>query len=115
MPGDPYADAATDVENSNSDNVFPDKYSLSQNYPNPFNHSTVICYSLPKQSDVTISIFNLLGQNVKKIENKNQTAGQHEINWDGTGQSGRAVASGIYFYQIEAGDYNESKKMIMLK
>ena len=109
------SNAATDIENSISDKNLPEKYSLSQNYPNPFNPSTVISYSLPRQSDVTISIINLLGQNVRTIINENQVAGKHELIWDGTDQSGRAVASGIYFYQISSGGFTESKKMIMLK
>jgi len=112
---DPYADAATDIEDEISISNIPENYSLSQNYPNPFNPSTVISYSIPKRSDVTISILNLLGRNLKTIVNKNQPAGKHEINWDGTDQSGRAVASGVYFYQISSGDYTASKKMIMLK
>ncbi len=112
---DPNADATTDGENNLSDNIIPDKYSLSQNFPNPFNPSTIISYTLPKRADVSISIINLLGQNVKTIKNDNQIAGKHEIIWDGTDQSGRSVASGVYFYQINSGDYTESKKMIMLK
>ncbi|MCP4633299.1 MAG: T9SS type A sorting domain-containing protein [candidate division Zixibacteria bacterium] len=112
---DPNADAATDVDDELSDTNLPGKYSLSQNYPNPFNPSTIISYSIPKQSDVTISIINLLGQKVKTIINENQETGEYEINWDGTDQSGKAVASGIYFYQINTGDYTASKKMIMIK
>ncbi|MCP4705881.1 MAG: T9SS type A sorting domain-containing protein [candidate division Zixibacteria bacterium] len=112
---DPNADASTDVEDNITDTNLPESYSLSQNYPNPFNPTTVISYSIPKRSDVSISIINLLGQKIKTIVNENQTAGKHTVNWDGTDQSGKAVASGIYFYQINAGDYTASKKMIMIK
>ena len=115
MAWDPNSDEATDIENNLSDNIIPAKYSFAQNYPNPFNPSTIISYTLPKRADVTISIINLLGQSVKTIKNDNQIAGQHEIFWDGTDQSGRFIASGIYFYQINSGEYTESKKMIMLK
>ena len=112
---DPYADAASDAEDDIAEEYLPENYSLEQNYPNPFNPSTVISYSLPKRSDVTVSIINLLGQNIKTMKIENQSAGEHEVNWDGTDRSGRAVGSGIYFYRIEAGNYIASKKMLLLK
>jgi len=111
----PHADAITDVEENVGNNNLPEVYSLSQNYPNPFNPSTTIKYSIPKRTDVTISVYNLLGRKIRTITIEKQSAGEHEVNWDGTDQSGKAVASGIYFYRLTSGNYTESKKMILLK
>ncbi len=94
----------------------PDGFYLSQNYPNPFNPSTTIRYSIPVQSQVTISIYNALGENIADLINSNQSVGSYEVSWDAGN-----VASGIYFYSIEAipkdgTDYSHSvKKMILLK
>lgn len=112
---DPHADAAVDVNDNADNSELPDNYGLSQNYPNPFNPSTVIGYSIPKRCDVIISIFNLLGRTIRTISNENQPAGKYRVDWDGTDQSGRAVASGIYFYQIKTDNYVESRKMVLLK
>ena len=112
---DPNADASVDVGSDRSEELIPGKINLSQNFPNPFNPTTVINYSLPRKSDVTISIYNLLGQKVNTLVNETQETGSYSIKWDGTDKSAKAVASGIYFYQISAGDYTEAKKMLMLK
>ena len=112
---DPNAITVSVDDGDVGDNNLPHNLSLSQNYPNPFNMSTVISYSILRRSDVTISIINLLGQKVKTIETKNRPAGKYDYIWDGTDQSGKVVASGIYFYQINDGNYTESKKMVLLK
>ena len=92
------------------------EYKLAQNYPNPFNPSTTIRYSLPVQSHVTVKIYNSIGENVSEMVNLTQSVGSYQLNWDAGN-----VASGIYFYSIEAiqtdgTDYFHSvKKMILLK
>lgn len=88
---------------------------LSQNYPNPFNAGTDIRYSLPYRSQVTIEIFNLLGQKIKTVVDEEKPAGNYTVTWDGTDDRGNTVASGIYFYRIKAGNHVDSKKMLMLK
>jgi hypothetical protein len=89
----------------------PQKYSLSQNYPNPFNPSTKINYSLPVEENVTLKIFNVLGQEVKTlISNEMVSAGRHTVTFNAS-----SLPSGIYIYRLQAGDYSISKKMILLK
>jgi hypothetical protein len=93
----------------------PAKFSLSQNYPNPFNPMTTIEYSLPEQSQVTLEVFNILGQRVKTLVNAVEPIGRHRIVWDGKDAQGKDVASGIYFYRLEAGEFTDSKRMVILK
>ena len=88
----------------------PLRFSLEQNYPNPFNPTTVISWQLAVSSPVTVTLYNLRGQRVAVLLNETQTAGRHQLNLDGS-----KLASGIYFYQLEAGPYVEVKKMILLK
>jgi len=108
--------AYTDVEEPNDlQNNVPGDFALQQNYPNPFNPQTRIEYSLPKEGEVKIIIYNLLGQRVKTLIDEQQTAGHKEILWDGKGDNGTEVASGIYFYRIKAGDFIQSRKMVLMK
>jgi hypothetical protein len=93
----------------------PSHYSLIQNYPNPFNPVTIIQYSLPKRSHVTIEVYNLLGQKVRILIDGEESAGTYTVTWDGTSLSGESVSTGIYFYRFQAGDYVETKKMLLLK
>jgi len=93
----------------------PLSFFLSQNYPNPFNPNTTISYGLPNDSDVKIEIFNLLGQRVTTLVNERQKAGFKQIVWDGRDNIGRIVSSGVYFYRIDAGNFGQSKKMLLLK
>lgn len=93
----------------------PRSYALYVNYPNPFNPSTAIRYALPERVRVNISIYNILGQQVKVLVDSEQEAGFHEVIWNGTDGVGRSVATGVYLYQIEAGDYIASRKMLLLK
>ena len=88
----------------------PAEFSLAQNYPNPFNPSTKIDFSLPKESKVKIIIYNELGQQVSVAVDGEYSAGRHEINFNGEG-----LASGVYYYRIDAGTYIETKKMILMK
>jgi hypothetical protein len=88
----------------------PTTYSLEQNHPNPFNPVTIINYQLPMSNDVELSIFNVLGQIVATLVSDKKQAGYHKVMWDASG-----FASGIYYYQLMAGDYQQVKKMILLK
>ncbi len=90
--------------------IAPDKYSLEQNYPNPFNPSTTIEFSLPKSEHTTLKVFNILGKEVTILVSKKLNSGNHTYQFDGSD-----FASGIYYYQLVAGDYREVKKMILLK
>jgi methionine-rich copper-binding protein CopC len=93
----------------------PTEYALDQNYPNPFNPTTEIGYALPVNSDVELSVFNVLGQKVVTLVQGEQPAGFHTVTWNGTNSDGSSVASGIYFYRITSEKFNTSKKMMLLK
>jgi len=93
----------------------PGVFTLGQNYPNPFNPSTVIEYNVPVRSNVAISIFNILGQKVATIINDMHEAGAHRATWNGKDFSGKTAASGIYFYQMQAGSFEQVKKMMLMK
>ena len=93
----------------------PEEFSLGQNYPNPFNPITQMEYSLPQSSKVVISIYNVLGQEIKTLVNKEQDYGYHSVRWDGTDRLGKSVASGVYFTQMRSSGFSESKKMLLLK
>lgn len=96
--------------------AMPSKFSLEQNYPNPFNPTTTFSYSLPKLSEVNVVVYNIVGQVVARIVNhKMQNAGRYEVNWNGTDDFGKSVASGVYFYQLKTNEVTLTKKMMLLK
>jgi hypothetical protein len=88
----------------------PGSFSLEQNYPNPFNPSTTICYALPHNSFVTLTVYNTLGQQVAKLVNEQQEAGYHEAVFRSDG-----LPSGVYFYRLEAGSFTSTKKLLLLR
>jgi hypothetical protein len=98
-----------------TDGQLPSRYSLSNNYPNPFNPSTVIDYSVERRSYVTITVFNVIGQEVRTLVNEVKPAGEHSTSWSGRDSNGRQVASGIYFYRMTAEDFVATRKMLFLK
>ena len=96
--------------------LLPKAFSLSQNYPNPFNSETLICYELPERGNVKIDVYNLLGQNIRRLISKKQAAGSYSVQWDGRDQSGKLVGSGVYFYTIQLDNSKlPVKKMVILK
>ncbi len=101
-------DRATAVEDDQQQ--LPIDYTLSQNYPNPFNPSTIIQYSILKPSQVKLTIYNIQGQEVTTIVQGHQPPGMYSVEWDGKGFS-----SGIYFYRLQAGDFIQTRKMLLLK
>lgn len=100
----------TDVE---SISTIPTQFELEQNYPNPFSSSTAISYKLNKQSDVQITIYDVLGREVKRINVENQSVGVHGISWDAKNDLGKKLASGVYLYQMRIGNETLTKKMIL--
>jgi hypothetical protein len=102
------------VEFGSGTNV-PATFELHQNYPNPFNPSTIINFDLPNPAHVRLDVFNVLGQSVVTLKDEQMEAGYHPVEWNGTDNSGSPVATGIYFYKIQAGDRVETKKMMLLK
>jgi hypothetical protein len=98
-----------------ADGELPIDYALEQNYPNPFNPTTTIEYGLPVDGHVTINVYNVLGQEVRRLVDDDQTAGKHNVLWDGTDDAGAAVATGVYLYRIEAGPFTASRSMLLIK
>ncbi|MFH2037617.1 MAG: T9SS type A sorting domain-containing protein [Candidatus Zixiibacteriota bacterium] len=103
------------VKEINNDNMIPVDFNLDQNYPNPFNPTTNIKFAIKNRTNVNISIFNILGQKVATLADREFNAGYYEATWDGTDDNGSIVASGMYFYRLEADEFTDTKKMIMLK
>ncbi len=106
-----------DIESSISrnDNAIPRGFALHQNYPNPFNPSTNIKFDLPQAAKTELSVYNLIGQKVTTLVSEELSAGAYRYEWRGTDDSGRSVASGIYFYQLQAADFTYTRKMILLR
>jgi hypothetical protein len=104
-----YDPATTVLVGIKNESAIPTKFSLDQNYPNPFNPSTNISYSLPRPVEVSLKIFNALGQEVASIVNERKEVGYYQVTWNAN------VPSGIYFYRLRAGEFLETKKMILLR
>jgi len=102
----PYIDNENEIKNS---------FLLYQNHPNPFNPATYIKYELFASANVTLSIFDMLGQKIKTLINHKQNKGMHEIMWDSTDEWNNPVASGVYLYQIQAGNFKKTKKMLLIR
>ena len=104
----------TDVGEQDRTNL-PKACSLVQNYPNPFNPTTTIEYNVPTRTHVTVEIFNLLGQHVRTLVDELKSAGSYKAEWNGTDATGKSVSTGVYLYRLKAGDFVETKKMLLLK
>jgi len=109
----PYYDVVLDQ--GAIENIIPPTFSLNQNYPNPFNPSTTISYQIPQTGSIRIDIFNIKGQKIRTLINELKHPGKHSVVWNGTDQSGRQVASGIYYYRIVTDHNSSTKKMLLLK
>jgi hypothetical protein len=88
----------------------PERYELAQNYPNPFNPATTIGFSIPEQNRVTLKIFNLLGEEIETLLDDTYSPGKYRVQWQPVG-----LATGTYFYRLQAGSYSESRKLLLLK
>ena len=93
----------------------PITYVLHQNYPNPFNPITTLSYDLPEEAMVNITIYDMMGRQVKTLVNGSQTAGYRTVQWNATNNAGKPASAGLYLYTIQAGDYTQTKKMVLLK
>ena len=107
-------DAIRNVEIGNLKPI-PTNYALGPNVPNPFNPSTNIAYQLPEAGDVSMIIYNLLGQQVRTLVKGAQEAGFQSVVWDGRDDFGRQVASGVYIYRLQAGNFSQAHRMMLLK
>ncbi|GAB4374541.1 MAG: hypothetical protein Kow0042_19190 [Calditrichia bacterium] len=107
-----YPGPAVGIENP--EDQVPFIYNLAQNYPNPFNPETRIEYSIAKNGPVQLYVYNMLGQRIATLVDQKQSAGRHTVLWNGRNDQGIPVSSGIYFYQIKAGDFSKVKKMVLV-
>jgi hypothetical protein len=104
-----------DAPDGTDGSQLPETFNLAQNYPNPFNPATTITYSVPERSHVTVDVFNVLGQRVRTLIDREQAAGSYTVTWDGADDRGTALATGVYLYRFRAGDYIETRKMLLMK
>jgi len=101
----------TEVENQ----WLPVSFNLFQNYPNPFNPSTIISYAIPQSTNVHVAIYDMLGREIKTLVNNDQNAGVYSITWNGENNYGNKVSSGTYIYRINAGEFVQARKMLLIK
>jgi len=95
--------------------VIPSSLALHQNYPNPFNPTTSIRYELPEQSKVRLTVYDIRGQEVMTLQEDENPQGSYEVQWNGLDRSGNIVSTGVYFARLEAGEYSQTIKMLMIK
>ncbi|MDH4035812.1 MAG: T9SS type A sorting domain-containing protein, partial [candidate division Zixibacteria bacterium] len=107
-------DLATAVDEGHQSSL-PTAVTLHQNYPNPFNPTTTISFSLSTASDVSLVVYNALGQKVSQLVDGRLPAGSHEVLWNATNASGGRIASGVYFYRLSTSQTSHSRKMLLLK
>jgi len=100
----------TTLTDVGDENKLPNEFFLSQNYPNPFNPQTTISYSIPNSSLVQIQMFDVLGKEVLTLLNEEKSAGNYKLSFNASD-----LTSGVYFYQLRAGDFIQTKKMILIK
>jgi hypothetical protein len=93
----------------------PTEFALHENYPNPFNPTTTLRFDLPEVSDITLTIYNMLGQKVRTFNYQNTSAGYHSVTWDATNDYGEQVGAGVYLYQLQTKDFVKTRKMVLLK
>ncbi|KAA3614074.1 MAG: T9SS C-terminal target domain-containing protein [Calditrichaeota bacterium] len=100
---------------NSEDTTVPVEFALLQNFPNPFNPQTSIQYDLPHASKVTLRIYSLQGQLVQQFERDHPTGGRFSVRWNGRGLNGKSVSSGTYIFHLQANEYSQSLKMLLVK
>ncbi len=108
-------DEHTGIADNNPISMVPSEFVVHQNFPNPFNPSTNITFDLPYRENVTVTIYNILGQAISEIDLGEKAAGSHLVSWDSKDDSGRDVAGGVYFYKVKAGEMTDTRKMVLLR
>jgi len=99
-----------------SDGVqIPISYKIHQNFPNPFNPVTTLRYDLPEDAMVNINVYNMMGRVVNNLVSSKQDAGYKSVQWNATNSAGQPVSAGLYLYMIQAGQFSQTKKMVLLK
>jgi hypothetical protein len=115
MVGNDFTSSLIVAVEQDADHTIPKEYMLAQNYPNPFNPSTVIRFAVARAGFASLKVYNIVGQEVVNLVEGNLPAGIFRAIWNGTDASGETVASGVYFYRLQAGDFVDIRKMLLLK
>ena len=110
-----YQDTSNCEQVSIIDEILPITYNLYNAYPNPFNPVTTLRYDLPEDSFVEITVYDMLGNIIKNLVNQNENSGYKSVQWNATNNTGQSVSAGVYFYTIEAGNFRQTKKMVLIK
>ena len=110
-----YETGFVNIDSNLNDPKIPSLFSLYQNYPNPFNPTTTLQYDLPIDGLVSITIYDMLGNVIKELVNEVENSGYKSIQWNATDNQGQPVSAGVYLYTIEAREFRQTKKMILLK
>jgi hypothetical protein len=100
---------------STDNGELPDHFALGQNYPNPFNPTTIIEFDLSQRTYVTLDVYNVLGQHIRNLVDGVLSRQRYSVEWDGTSDAGVKVATGIYFYRMATQEYQETRKMVLIK
>jgi hypothetical protein len=108
-------DECTAAASLEIDYTYPNYFYLHQNHPNPFNPVTFLRYALPEDGLVNITIYDMMGRVVKTLVNSSQTAGYKSIRWNATNDRNEPVSAGLYLYTIQAGEFRQTRKMVLLK
>ena len=108
-------DLPTALDDQKQVNNMPVDYKLENAYPNPFNPTTTIRYSIPVSNNVKIEVYNIMGQKVRTLVNQYKTAGTYSVTWDAKDEAGVKVATGMYFYRMQASHFQTVKKIILMK
>ena len=106
---------APPVSVDTEDPIIPDEFIVQQNFPNPFNPETEIRFALTRDSHVVVNIYNTLGQQIGTLIDTHYAAGFHSVRWDGKDRNGSPVSSGVYLYQIQAGEFSQVRKMSLIR
>ena len=96
-------------------NKRPVEFALHENYPNPFNPSTTLRFDLPEVSNISLTIYNMLGQKIRTYDMQSAAAGYHTLKWNATNDYGDPVGAGVYLYQLQSKDFVKTRKMVLLK
>ena len=110
-----YSEIASAIALGTESELIPTEFALFQNYPNPFNPFTTIQFRVIEPVNVSLNIYDLSGKRIKTLVNSFKNSGKHQVVWDATNNLGQSVAAGMYIYTIQAGDFNQTRKMLLLK
>ena len=108
-------EGALEELNTENNNASPELFTLHQNYPNPFNPVTNLDYNLPENAMVNLTVFDMMGKVVIILVNGQQSAGYKTLQWNATNNSAQPISAGLYFYTIQAGEFSQTRKMILLQ